>query len=132
MARRTGRRCSRALSPACRRATRNFSVPCLRSGRPDVHLAVYLPLLIPVIAGLAARPVAERLPPRPATWLLAGSALALAAASSVVLGLLALTAVVRVPFVAGLGHMSARAISQADPASAPVAIIATAFLAYVA
>jgi hypothetical protein len=97
-----------------------------------VHLAVYLPLLIPVIAGLAARPVAERLPPRPATWLLAGSALALAAASSVVLGLLALTAVVRVPFVAGLGHMSARAISQADPASAPVAIIATAFLAYVA
>ena len=97
-----------------------------------MHLAVYLPLLIPVIAALAAAPVAERLPPRPATWLLAGSALALAVASSVVLGLLALTAVVRVPFVAGLGHMSARAISHADPASVPVAIIATAFLAYAA
>ena len=97
-----------------------------------MHLAVYLPLLIPAIAALAARPVAERLPPRPATWLLAGSALVLAVASSVVLGLLALTAVVRVPFVAGLGHMSARAISHADPASVPVAIIAAAFLAYAA
>ena len=45
-----------------------------------MYLAVYLlPLLIPAIAALAARPLADRLPPRAATWLLAGSALVLAA-----------------------------------------------------
>ncbi|HEX4829724.1 MAG TPA: M48 family metalloprotease [Trebonia sp.] len=92
--------------------------------------AVYLPLAIPGIAALAARPLAHRLPPRPATWLLAGSALALAVASSAVLGILALAAAIRIPFVASLGHMSARAISQGDPASTPVAIIAAALLGY--
>lgn len=97
-----------------------------------MHLAVYLPLVIPLIAALAARPLAERLPPRPATWLLAGSTLALALASSIVLGLLALTAIVRVPLVASLGHMSARNIRADDPAPLPVAIIAGALLGYVA
>ena len=60
-----------------------------------MHLAVYLPLVIPVLAALVARPLADRLPPVAATWLLAGSSLALAVASSAVLGLLALTALVR-------------------------------------
>ena len=97
-----------------------------------MHLAVYLPLLIPALAALAARPLADRLPPRPATWLLAGSALALAACSSAVLGLLTLTAILRIPLVAGLGHMSAQAVSRTDPDSVPVAVIAGAMLAYVA
>jgi hypothetical protein len=94
-----------------------------------VYLAVYLPLVIPLIAALAARPLAERLPPCPATWLLAGSTLVLALASSVVLGLLTLTAVVRVPVVDSLGHLSARAIAAADPAPLPVAILAGVILA---
>src|SRR5215469_3922439 len=97
-----------------------------------MRLAVYLPLVIPALAALAARPLADRLPPRPATWLLAASALALAACSSLVLGLLAFTALIRIPLIAGLGHMSARAVSQADPESVPVAIIAAALLAYAA
>jgi hypothetical protein len=94
-----------------------------------MHLAVYLPLVIPVLAALAARPLADRLPPAAATWLLAGSSLALAAASSAVLGLLALTALVRVPFVDAVANMSVQVISRDDPASLPVAVIAGALLA---
>jgi Zn-dependent protease with chaperone function len=98
-----------------------------------VHWAVYLlPLLVPAVAALAARPLSDRLPPCAATWLLAGSALALAASSSMVLGLLALNALFRVPFVASLAHMSARVIRAASPASMPVAIIAGALLAITA
>lgn len=94
-----------------------------------MHLAVYLPLVIPVLAALAARPVADRLPPAAATWLLAGSSLALAVASSAVLGMLALTAFMRVPFVDGAANLSVQAISRNDPASLPVAITAGALLA---
>ena len=38
-----------------------------------MDFAVYLPLVIPLLAAAAARPLAERLPPRTAAWLLAGS-----------------------------------------------------------
>jgi Zn-dependent protease with chaperone function len=94
-----------------------------------MRLVVYLPLLVPVIAAVAARPLAERLPPVAATWLLSVSALLLAAASSAVLGMLALTAVVRVPVVDLLGKMSGQVISSDDPASVPVALAAGALLA---
>src|SRR5215472_16403292 len=85
--------------------------------------------MIPVLAALAARPLADRLPPAAATWLLAGSSLALAAASSAVLGLLALTALVRVPPVAAIANMSVQAIGRSDTVSLPVAIAAGALLA---
>ncbi|HSZ41737.1 MAG TPA: M56 family metallopeptidase [Trebonia sp.] len=88
--------------------------------------------MIPVLAALGARPLASRLPPAVATWLLAGSALALAVASSAMLGLLAMTAIDRVPLIDGLGHMSARIMAEDDPASLPVAIAAGAVLAAVA
>ncbi len=94
-----------------------------------MHLAVYLPLVVPLLAAAAARQLAERLPPVAATWLLAGSAIALAAASSAVLGMLALTALVRIPVVDSLGEMSGPVISHDDPASVPVAIAAGALLA---
>jgi beta-lactamase regulating signal transducer with metallopeptidase domain len=94
-----------------------------------MHLAVYLPLLVPLLAAVSARPLAERLPPVAATWLLVLSAIALALASSAVLGMLALTALVRLPLVDSLGRMSRPVISQHDPASVPVAIAAGALLA---
>ena len=47
-----------------------------------MHVAVYLPLLMPLLAAVAARPLAGRLPPAVATWLLVLTALALALASS--------------------------------------------------
>jgi hypothetical protein len=94
-----------------------------------MHLVVYLPLLVPLLAAVAARRLGERLPPVAATWLLALSALALAAASSAVLGMLALTALVRVPLIDVLGKMSGQVISRDDPASVPVAVAAGALLA---
>ena len=94
-----------------------------------MHLAVYLPLLVPLLAAVAARPLASRLPPAAATWLLVLSALALALASSAVLGMLALTALVRIPVVESLEEMSGPVISQHDPASVPVAVAAGALLA---
>jgi Peptidase family M48 len=94
-----------------------------------MHLAVYLPLVIPVLAALAARPLADRLPPAAATWLLAVSSLALALTSSAVLGLLAMSALVRIPFVAAIGKMSVPVFSRGDTVSLPVAIAAGALLA---
>src|ERR1700761_6411179 len=133
--RRTGKPCWPGLCPACRKTTRSCCGGCWAAGRPEarrpeVGPAVYLlPLLVPVAAAPAARPLSDRLPPRAATWLLAGSALVLAASSSVVLALLALTAAFRVPFVAGLADMSVRVISRGSPASLPVAVSAGAVLA---
>ena len=94
-----------------------------------MHLAIYLPLVMPLLAAVAAWPLAERLPPAAATWLLVLSSAALAAASSAVLGMLALTALVRIPVVDSLGAMSGQVISHDDPASVPVAIAAGALLA---
>ena len=91
-----------------------------------MRLVIYLPLVVPLLAAVAARPLAERLPPAAATWLLSVSALLLAAASSAVLGILALTAVVRVSLVDVLGKMSGQVIRSDDPASVPVALIAGA------
>jgi Zn-dependent protease with chaperone function len=94
-----------------------------------MHVVVYVPLLVPLLAAAAARPLADRLPPVAATWLLALAALALAAASSAVLGMLALTAVVRIPLIDVLGKMSGQVINHDDPASVPVALAAGALLA---
>ena len=93
-----------------------------------MHFAVYLPLVVPVVAALAARPLADRLPPAAATWLLAASALALALASSAVLGMLALSALVRIPVIDALGHLSRQVIRSGDAVSVPVAIVAGGLL----
>jgi len=97
-----------------------------------MHLLVYLPLVLPLVAAIAARPLGTRLPPAVATWLLAGSAVALAAASSAVLGLLALTALVRIPMAAAAGHWSLRVVRANDPTSLPIALAAGALLAVTA
>ncbi len=81
-----------------------------------MQLALYVPLAVPLLAAAAARPITVRLPPQAATWLLTGAAVALAALSTACLGMLALTAVVRIPLVADLGHLSARAFGRDDPA----------------
>jgi Zn-dependent protease with chaperone function len=97
-----------------------------------VHVVVYLPLIVPAFAALAARPLADRLPPAAATWLLAASALALALASSAVLGMLALSALVRIPFIAAAGHLSRPVIAAGDAVSLPVAVVAGGLLAVAA
>jgi hypothetical protein len=60
-----------------------------------VRLLVYLPLLIPVLAAAAARPLAARLEPREATCLLTVAAVALAGCSTVALALPAASAAAR-------------------------------------
>jgi hypothetical protein len=94
-----------------------------------VDLAVYLPLLLPLCAAAGAGPLARRLPPKVATWLLTSAAVALAALSTAVLGILALTAVLRIPLVASLAHLSATVIRREDPASLSAALAAAVLLA---
>lgn len=93
-----------------------------------MHLAVYLPLLFPGIAALAAGPLAHRLEPRLATWLLTTAGLVLGASSTVVLALLALAGLVRIPLVAHLKELSPTVIAHDDPAGIPVALAATGLL----
>src|SRR6201999_3346362 len=97
-----------------------------------MDLVVYIPLLLPLCAAAGAWPLATRLPPGIATWLLTGAAVALAALSTAVLGFLALTAVLRIPLVASLGHLSVVVIRREDPASLSAALVATVLLAAVA
>src|ERR1700722_3502071 len=138
MRRPTARRCSRGSSRPCPTATRNCCARCSPTqtwkpdhapGGADMRVAVYIPLLIPVLAALAARPLGSRLPPPAATWLLAVSTLVLALLSSAVLGMLALSALVRVAFIDAVGHMSAAVIRGGDAVSLPVALLAGGLLA---
>lgn len=76
---------------------------------------LYLPLVIPALAGVAARPLAARLEPRLATWLLTAATVALAACSTAALALLAGFAAARVPILAALGGYSLAVMRRADP-----------------
>jgi hypothetical protein len=71
-----------------------------------MRLAVYLPLLLPALLAVLARPLSDRLHPRHATWLLTGAAAVLSACATLALGLLLAAAVVRLGPVASLGHLS--------------------------
>src|SRR5713101_5502602 len=78
-------------------------------------MLLYLPLVMPALAGLAARPLAARLEPRQATWLLTIAAVALAACSSAALGLLVAYAAARSSVLAALGDYSQGVIQRGDP-----------------
>jgi hypothetical protein len=97
-----------------------------------VRLLVYLPLLIPLLAAAAARPLAARLEPREATWLLTVATVALAGCSTVALALLAAAAAARVPALAALGDYSQRVVHRADPTSAVTGTVAAVVLTGVA
>jgi hypothetical protein len=91
---------------------------------------VYLPLLAPVLAAVAARPLAARLEPRLATWLLTVTTVALAAFSTAALALLAASALARVPALAAAGGYSQPVLRRGDPvpvlAGAAAALLLTA------
>jgi Zn-dependent protease with chaperone function len=93
-----------------------------------MHVAVYLPLLFPVLTVLVAWPLAEQLPPRMATWLLSAFALLLAGCGCVALSLLTLGGLVRIPLVAALGHWSVYVVRRDDPSSLFVAVVAGVLL----
>jgi hypothetical protein len=89
-----------------------------------VHLAVYLPLLVPLVAALSAGRLARRFDPRLATWLLTCSAVMLAAATGTVLSLLVLAGLIQIPLVAQLGKLSLQIIQRDDAPSVSVAMLA--------
>ncbi|MFR0358864.1 M56 family metallopeptidase [Streptomyces sediminimaris] len=89
-----------------------------------MRIAVYVPLLLSLLAPFGARPLAERCEPRLATWLLTVSSLVLGAASTVSLGLLAVTGLIRFPLIAELGHWSARSAQRDDPTELSIALAA--------
>ena len=97
-----------------------------------MRLLVYLPLLIPVLAAATARPLAERLDPREATWLLTAATVILAACSTVALALLAASAAARVPVMASLGHYSQNVVHRSDHTSAVIGAMAAVVLIVVA
>ena len=81
---------------------------------------LYLPLVIPALAAVAAHPLAARLEPRHATWLLTIAAVTLAACSMAALALLAAYAAAQAPFLATAGDYSAEVIRRGDPIPATV------------
>ncbi|MFI9051109.1 M56 family metallopeptidase [Streptomyces sp. NPDC053427] len=91
--------------------------------------AVWIPLLMPLLAVPAARWLAESLPPRAAAWLLTGCAAALAACASAALGLLVAAGALRLPVVAALDHLSLRLLGGDPAVTVPVAYAAGALLA---
>ena len=95
-------------------------------------LLFYLPLLIPALAAVAARPVAARLEPRAATWLLTVATAALAGCSTAALALLAASAAARAPLLAALGHYSPYMLRTGDPVSAWAGLLAAVALTGVA
>src|ERR1700712_4808002 len=76
---------------------------------------VYLPLLVSALAAVAARPLAARLEPRLAPWLLTVAPVALAAFSTAALALLAASALARVPALAAVGDYSSPVLRRGDP-----------------
>ncbi|MFI1199626.1 M56 family metallopeptidase [Streptomyces sp. NPDC020883] len=91
--------------------------------------AVWIPLLVPLLAVPTARRLAESLPPRAAAWLLAGCAAVLAACTAAALGLLTVAGALRLPPVAAFGHLE-RALPGTDAVvTVPAAPIAGALLA---
>jgi len=93
-----------------------------------MNVLIYVPNCVSALAALGAWPLAERLPPRTATWLLTVSAVVLAGTSCAALGLLAIAAAMRIPVVDSMAGMSLRAVIDRDPASLPVGVIAAALL----
>lgn len=89
-----------------------------------MRIAVYVPLLLSFVAPIGARPLSERCEPRLATWLLTTLSLVLGAASTISLGLLAVTGLIRMPQLARLGDWSAHSAQLDDPTELSVALVA--------
>ena len=105
-------------------AGRGTAIPARPGGGTKAVWLLYLPLLVPALAGAAARPLAARLEPRHATWLLTTAAVALAACSLAALALLAAYAVARVPFLAAAGDYSQQVMRRGAPIPAAAGVAA--------
>ncbi|WP_336054589.1 M56 family metallopeptidase [Streptomyces sp. CA2R101] len=91
-------------------------------------VAVWIPLLMPLLAVPAARRLAESLAPRAAAWLLTGCAVALAGCTTAALGLLLTAGALRLPPVAALDHLSLPLLGGDPAVSVPAAGAAAGLL----
>ncbi|GLY40377.1 peptidase M48 [Amycolatopsis sp. NBRC 101858] len=91
-----------------------------------------IPLLLPLLAWPAARLVAPRLAPQPASWLLTAGSLVLAAGSTAALTLLAFSGLSLIPVVAALGHWSPEAVRTLNGVDVPLSIAAGGVLGVLA
>ena len=89
-----------------------------------MRLLVYLPLLISALAAVGARPLAARLEPREATWLLTAATVVLAGCSTAALALLVASAAAQVPVLAEMGHYSQPVLHRGAPTSAVTGAVA--------
>lgn len=89
-----------------------------------MRVFVYVTLLFPLAAAPLARLATARLHPRYATWLLTVAAVVLAGTSCGALGLLAVAALVRIPALARLAHLSHGVIASGDSTSGVIALVA--------
>jgi Zn-dependent protease with chaperone function len=83
-----------------------------------MQVLLFIPLVLPALAAAAARPLAARLEPCRATWLLTLAAVILAGCSTAALALLAAWAAAAAPPLAALGDYSAAVARRGDPAPA--------------
>ncbi|MCX4553837.1 M56 family metallopeptidase [Streptomyces sp. NBC_01267] len=90
--------------------------------------AVWVPLLMPLLAAPAARRLAELLSPRQAVRLLTAAALTLGSCSAAALGLLVVAGALRLPPVAALGELI-HPPADSGPATAVTAVAAALALA---
>jgi beta-lactamase regulating signal transducer with metallopeptidase domain len=93
-----------------------------------LRLLIYLPLLIPALAAAAARPLATRLEPRRATWLLTVATVVLACCSTAALALLAAAAAARQPAFADVADFSLPVVRRGDATSVATGIVAALLL----
>jgi Zn-dependent protease with chaperone function len=90
---------------------------------------LYLPLVIPALAGATARPLAARLEPSQAAWVLTAAAVVLAACSMAALALLAAYAAAQAPLIAAAGDYSAAVFRRGAPIPVAVGLAAAPALA---
>ncbi|WP_019926042.1 M56 family metallopeptidase [Nocardia sp. BMG111209] len=93
-----------------------------------MHVAVYLPLIVPILAAGSARRLAMWLPPRLASWLLTCAATVLAATSALALAALTAVPIGRMPAVARWGRWSTHLPDHDGPISLLVGLAAAGAL----
>ncbi|MBO1330412.1 M56 family metallopeptidase [Streptomyces sp. VRA16 Mangrove soil] len=89
-----------------------------------MNYAVWLPLLVPLLAVPVARRAADRLAPRAAVWTLSVAAVTLAACSTLALGTLLLAGALRLPPVAALENIRPHWLDAPSWWTAPAAVAA--------
>ncbi|MCO6003846.1 M56 family metallopeptidase [Actinoallomurus purpureus] len=90
---------------------------------------VWMPLLVPLLAVPLVRLLVDRLPPRPASWLLAATGAVLSGCTTLALCLLVGAGLVRLRFVAAAEHLSPLLLRRMSPIPVPLACAAGLALA---